>query len=246
MTAENEIIGGRGISKSGITCRPAENRNDYSEAFRLIHRQYVLAGLSRPSSTMMRIAPHQLLPDCETLVAERDSTVVGTLSLIGDGPRMLPLETYFPGPIENLRRQGLRLLEVDCLASIEKTTTFTSQVFAALTRATRQYANLYGYDRTIAAVHPRHCKFYERAMGFRRISDIVTCAMVEGNLAICVAGNPTAPLECKQPWREILYGVNGAELPCRTSPMSPIDRLYFSKLLEQSQRESAEPIRRAA
>jgi hypothetical protein len=247
VIAENQTIGDLGIFKSRIECRPAQSREDYSEAFRLIHRQYCLAGLSRPSPTMLRIAPHQLWPECETLVAERESSrIVGTLSLIGDGPRKLPLESYFPGPIEKLRKQGHRLLEVDCLASIEQTTSFASQVFAALTRSTRQYANLKGYDRTIAAVHPRHCKFYERAMGFRRISDVVTCAMVEGNLAICVVGNPTAPLECKQPWREILYGDNGADLPRRKNPMSSFDRFYFSKLLEQSQQEFDASTRRAA
>ena len=180
----------------------------------------------------MRIAPYQLLPECETIVVERHSRIAGTLSLIGDGPKKLPLDTYFPEALESLRQKGLKLIEVGCLASEDQASTQPSNVYSALTRATIQHANLGQYDRMIAAVHPRHCKLYERGMGFRRISEVVKCDMVEGNLAVCVAGNPGDPEAYSQPWRDIFFAGSNLDFVQRTNPMSPADRLYFSRLLE--------------
>jgi hypothetical protein len=232
--------------KAGIRCRPAESREDYSEAFQLLYRQYCAAGLSRANPTHMRIAPHQLSPDCETIVVEQNASIIGTLSLIGDGKRKLPLDAYFPDAIEKLRREGLRLVEVGCLASEDRASPSPSNVYAALTRATIQLANAGGYHRMIAAVHPRHCKLYERGMGFQRISEVVRCDMVEGNLAVCVAGDPRNPMAYQEPWREIFFGASGATFVQRNRPMSPIDRMHFTRLLEIAERHDQRTIRRAA
>jgi len=233
-------------SKSGIHCRPAESRDDYSNAFRLLYRQYCAAGLSRTNPTHLRIAPHQLSPACETLVVERNQSIVGTLSLIGEGERKLPLEKYFSNEIEALRQQGLKLIEVGCLASEDRASQAPSNVYAALTHATIQHANAGGYDRMIAAVHPRHCKLYERGMGFQRASQAVRCDMVEGNLAVFVVGNPKDPMAFQQPWREIFFANPGLDFIKRTRPMSPMDRLHFAKLLEIAERHDQGAIRRAA
>ncbi len=230
----------------GVRCRPAESREDFREAFRLLYRQYFAAGLSRANPTHMRIAPHQLSPQCETIVVERNANIVGTLSMIGDGEKKLPLEKYFPKEIDSLRQQGLKLIEVGCLASEDEASRTPSNVYAALTRATIQHANAGGYDRMIAAVHPRHCKLYERGMGFQRVSEAVRCNMVEGNLAVCVIGNPREPSAFQQPWREIFFANPGVDLIKRNRYMCPIDRLYFTKLLEIADRHDLGVVCRAA
>jgi hypothetical protein len=194
----------------------------------------------------MRIAPHQLFPECETIVVDQNKIITGTLSLIGDSRNKLPLDHYFPEAIEQLRREGHRLLEVGCLASEDRASPTPSNVYAALTRATIQHANAGGFDRMIAAVHPRHCKLYERGMGFQRISEVVRCDMVEGNLAVCVAGNPRDPLSFQEPWREIFFGNSGLEFVARKLPMSPIDRMHFTRLLEIAERHDQRSTRRAA
>ncbi len=234
MIAKNRQDLDASFSASGIHCRPAESREDFSEAFRLLYRQYCAAGLSRTNPTRMRITPFQLSPECETVIVERRKKIVGTLSLIADVDEKLPLDQYFPEAIDTLRQKGLKLIEIGCLASEDRASQTLSNVYAALTRATIQHANAGGYDRMIAVVHPRHCKLYERGMGFRRVSEVVRCNMVEGNLAVCVAGNPSDPAAFQQPWRDIFFSDSGPELVKRTRPMSPVDRLHFERLIEMS------------
>jgi len=218
-----------------ILCRPADCREDFRQAFRLLYDKYLESKLTCPNPLKMRIAAHQLWPESEILVAKQNRRVVGTVTLIGDGPRKLPLDKIFPRELRSLRREGLRILEVGCLAAIADRNHLHSPIYLALTRATIQHARLRDCDRMLAAVHPRHSKFYERAMAFRRLSGEVPYDSVEGSLAVCVAGNPSDPSEYRQPWRELFFGGEQPQANCGAGgKMSPADRRYFANLLERS------------
>ena len=229
-----------------VASRPAETRADYRAAFELVYRQYHAAGLVRPNPTGVRIAPHQLSPQCTVILAESCGRLVGTVSLVGDGWNGLPIERIFPAAARSFRRRGLRLTEVGCLASVEPPGSFPSPVYVELTKATIHYARLGGFDRMIAAVHPRHGRFYQRAMGFERLGDEAVYDLVNGNRAVCVVGDPHDPARYREPWRELFFAGPRYGSARRVAPMSGVDRKYFRALGDIAEWDPARDVRRVA
>ncbi len=228
-----------------VLCRPAETRADYQEAFRLAYRQYVAAGLIPPNPTGFRIAPHQLQPACTVILAEIEQRVVGTVSLVEDGPAKLPMDRLFPQAVDELRSHGLRLAEVGCLASHDDSQQFPLAVYVELTRATIHYSRLAGCDRMIAAVHPRHSRFYRRAMGFARLSGEASYDLVNNNAAICVCGNPNDADGYREPWREHFFSGPWTGQARRRQLLPEADLRYFQNLRELIDRRSTIHVRRA-
>lgn len=208
--------------KPPVGCRLAATRRDYLGAFGLTYRRYLSAGLIRPNVYGLRIAPHQLSRECLVVLAERRAEIVGTVSLTADGENLLPMDRLFPVPMNRLRDRGMRLVEIGCLASVADEEGYRSAIYVELTRAAIQIARDGGYDRMIAAVHPRHARFYARAMGFRRLSGPVRDPRVNGHAAVCVCGDPSREDAYSEPWRTLFFqnvrqplGKRGARLPDR-------------------------------
>ncbi len=229
-----------------IRCRPAESRWDYCEAFQLVYQRYLSAGLIRPNLVGVRIAPQQLQPGCRVIVAEKAGRVVGTVSLVDGERAKLPVEQLFSQSVELLRANGIRLTEIGCLAAIDDSGRFPSPVYLALTRAAISYARLGAVDRLIVTVHPRHAKFYERAMGFVRLSDELPYDLVNGQPAVCLVGSPHDAQAYRQPWRRHFFGSYPLDHLAHAGQMSEIDCYYFSRLRDIIDRDQRPASRRAA
>ncbi len=209
-----------------VVCSVATNRDELKAAFQLVYNQYLKTGLVQPSHVGMRITDYQLTEQCEIVVAKVNEQVVGTISIIVDKLR-LPLEPAFPNVISELRKQKLKLAEIGCLAAIQDSESSFSPTFAALTRAAIYRSRALGCDRMVAAVHPRHCRFYKRAMGFEQLSNAIPYESVEGQLAVCLAGDPSNPMKYQSPWREIFFDSSTAVTPFVGQGISQADRSYF-------------------
>ncbi len=202
---------------------------EWQAAFGLLYRKYLAANLTSANATCLRIAAHQLRTECTLIVAMRHRQVVGTVSLVEDGPGLLSLDRCFGTQLASFRKRRLRLLEATCLAVAPGNDRVISPVFAALTRATFHIARIRNMDRVIAAVHPRHCRFYQRAMGFEQLSEETQYESVEGSIAVCVSGDPTRPALFRQPWQSMFFG-NIDPLLLRKSWLSAADVAYFQHL----------------
>jgi len=178
----------------------------------------------------MRIAEYQLGKQCEIIVAKHNKRVIGTISLASETSNRLPLESAFPTELGDLRSRVMNLMEIGCLAVDEEGVGDTSIAFAALTREAIMRARERGCQRMVAAVHPRHGNFYERSMGFERLSDPVNYDSVQGHLAVCVAGDPGNPAAYKSPWRELFFSERLEAYRTKLRVMSPADRHYFINL----------------
>lgn len=233
-------------SGSEIRCRPAQSRWDYCEAFHLVYQRYLSAGLVRPNPLGVRIAPQQLQPECRVIVAESRGCIVGTVSLISDERSKLPAEQIFPKTIEVLRASGARLAEVGCLAVLDQSRRFPSPVYLELIRTAICYARQGKYDRLVATVHPRHAKFYERAMGFVRLTGEASYALVNGQPAVCLAGSPHDAQAYREPWRRHFFRAWSPDQLPHSWQMSEIDCFYFSRLREIIDRDQHALTRRAA
>lgn len=234
----------RGGAPDEIVCRPAETRADYAEAFRLTYRQYISAGLAVPNSAGYRIAAHQLEPFCAVILAEAAGTVVGTVSLAWG--ESLPMERLFPRPVAALREAGERIVEVGCLASREESASFPSPVYVALTRATIHWARLGGFGRMIAAVHPRHGRFYRRAMGFRWLGGEASYDLVNHNRAVCVCGDPNDANVYREPWRTHFFSGPWTGNADFGRGLDPADRSHFERLMPVTSQTVQSESRRVA
>lgn len=223
------------LSIDSIWCSTATGRDDLRAAFELIYTRYLACGLTRINPTRMRIAEYQLGEQCEIMVAKHNDRVIGTISLAGEISKRLPLERVFPTALGEMRRRNLNLMEIGCLAVDEEGGGVASLAFAALTQEAIMRARERGCSRIVAAVHPRHGRFYERSMGFVRLSDPRGYDSVQGHLAVCVAGDPANPVAYQAPWRELFFKERLEPHPARLRVMSRIEHDYFRNLMLMAQ-----------
>lgn len=162
----------------------ARCQSDLEDAFRLVYRSYVRAGLQVPNDIGMRMVRHHFLPTTEVLVAKLGRDVISTASLIVDSEIGLPAESMYRDEVEKLRDRGLRLGEVACLADRRESPARFIEIFRMLATLLAQAAVVRGCDALIAATHPRHARFYMRQLGFKRIGEIRECPYVRGNPAV--------------------------------------------------------------
>ena len=116
----------------------------------------------------------------------RDETVF-TVSLIGDGQLGLPMENVYGEEVRSLRKQGVRIGEVSCLADRRSKYRKCFPVFVRLCRLTAQFAWHQGLDRLLVAVHPRHARFYRRFMDFEPIGPERSYPSVQNRPAVALS-----------------------------------------------------------
>ena len=164
----------------------ARSRSDLLGAFSMLYEAYLKAGLESPKASGIRITPFHMLPTTEVLVAKLRGEVISTVSLIGDGYLGIPMQSMYPEQVNGLREQGLRLAEVGCLADRRDSPVRFIDNFKEMTRLLSQVASVRGIDALVVATHPRHARFYKRALGFEQLGDESTCPYAQGNPAVAL------------------------------------------------------------
>jgi len=163
-TCEAEVVQG---TTSEIEYKIAATLDERADAFRLVYRSYLEAGLGQRNPYGMRLTPYHLLPTTEVFIATLRDEVILTASLVTDGGAGLPMECVYGEEVAARRAAGLRLGEVSCLADRRSHFRGFFPVFLRLSRLVVQYARQRGLDELLLAVHPKHARFYERFMTFR-------------------------------------------------------------------------------
>lgn len=150
-----------------IEVKIAATRDEFEQAFRLLARRYQGRGYEEPSPKLFRFTPYHVLPETVTFVAKHGAAVVATLSLVPDTALLgLPLEGIFGPEVALLRREGRRLAEVTSLADQDLGPREFLRVFTALIRLMFQHHVQRGGDSWVITIHPRHARFYRKALGF--------------------------------------------------------------------------------
>ncbi len=155
----------------GVTYKIADCQREREDAFRLVHDAYVRNGLMKPNDAGMRITPFHLLPTTDLLVAYHETKLIYTMTLICDDQLGLPMEEVYGAEVESLRSgDGCYLAEVSCLASRPNALSSVRMfdLFVNLSSLMVQSARENGVKRLVIACHPRHARFYETFLGFRR------------------------------------------------------------------------------
>jgi hypothetical protein len=169
-----------------VALKIAASRGDLFEAFHLVYRAYVRAGLATPNSHRMRVTAFHSLSTTEVFVAKKGDAIVCTMSLVADGKLGLPMECVYADEVMTRRLRGRRLAEVSCLADDHESTGGSCRIVMRLMSLMAQCAKLRGVDELVIAVHPRHAKFYERCAAFMPIGDVRTYHGVCDNPAVAM------------------------------------------------------------
>jgi hypothetical protein len=150
----------------------------------------------------MRVLPIHLRPETQVFVGEHQGAVRGTISLVMDEGSHLPLEDQFRQQVEAIRTSGRRVAEFTSLAIAAGHKQNTTRSFSQLTAVAVAFARRHGIDELLAAVHPRHARFYSRIMGFRCLSDTVPYAGVLNHPAVLIAVSINQLERVEPRWQE--------------------------------------------
>lgn len=154
--------GGRGTPDDALTIRLADCDGHRNRANMLLNRMYSWRGYG---------SNHKLpsTPNCVTFTAASQDEVIGTLTLTVDSAGGLAADRSFKDEIEEFRRApGARLCELTKFAF--DTSSPSRPRLAALFHIVFIYGSMH-YDCTdlFIEVNPRHRRYYEVMLGFRRI-----------------------------------------------------------------------------
>ena len=130
------------------------------------------------------------------LTIARESLTVTTLTAMADGPKGLPLDRVYKDELTKLRGQGRTLVEVGLFADRRKHLARTAEALFQLMR----YAFFYGKERGmtdfVIGVHPRHARFYIRALGFDYLGAERVYPAVNDRPVVLLRGDIQARLKC--------------------------------------------------
>jgi hypothetical protein len=137
------------------------------EAARLVGRMYHAEGYvanDGPYSTS-----HHRLPEATVFVAREQRRITGTLTVVRDSLRGLPMEELYGEELNALRAEGRALCEICSLAIEPGRRTVEGSPFLGLFRMACVYlVHFSPLTDALITLKPSHQSFYERRMGFQR------------------------------------------------------------------------------
>ncbi len=215
-----------------IEYKIASDREERTSAFRLVYESYLRAGLGEPHAAGMRVTRYHLLPTTDVFIARLRGETIFTMTLVIAGELGLPMEAVYPDEVRELRGRGVLAAEISCLADRRAGMRGFFPVFLRLSRLMGQYAWKRGVRCLVAAVHPRHARFYRRVLKFRPIGREKAYPSVRNSPAIAL-GLDLAALEENHPQMyEQFYGSWLPDEALRPRPLSPGEAAYFRRMID--------------
>jgi hypothetical protein len=146
----------------------AQTQAELEACFRLLHDEYVKAGLMRPDPSGMRVTLYHALPTTSMLMCKYGQKVVGTVSLIRKSKLGYPMQQAFN--LDEVFQVGGNVAEVSALAISSHFNAPRELVLIPMLKFLYEYAE-YRFDtrHLVIAVNPRQIVFYEKLFFFRRL-----------------------------------------------------------------------------
>lgn len=227
------------LCEDGIVYKVADNQHERAGAFRVVYDSYVHSGLMRPNFFELRLMPQHLLATTAVFVAMENERVIATVTLVGDGRLGLPMESVYPGEVNDLRLPSRWIGEVSALANTPGDKRVARTAVIRLMQMTARFSVRHGIDDLLIAVHPRHARFYQRAMGFRLLAGKRAYPAVRGFPAVALH----LDLSCVETERpeccDLLFGKRIADDHLRFCPISAAERRHFALVLASAASQDA-------
>lgn len=129
----------------------------------LIRQQYEKQGYTRDAHEFEQLTAYLGLPSTTTFVARKNTSLIGTISLIGDSNHSMPMAAAFSQEIAALREGQRRLAEVSQLAIDGAAATQHERfdILQALFSLVFHHARATHIDYLCIAINPKHEKLYD-------------------------------------------------------------------------------------
>lgn len=158
---------------SAYVFKIAETKEEYEQAYKVLHDAYVQSGFMNPESSGMRILKHFLLPTTLTLVVKFNEKVIGTMSIIRRTRVGLPLEECFS--LSKYIKNGEPCAEISSLAIDKNHLGDRGMVFFPFLK----FLNIIMTDylkikKLFTVVNPSMADYYECLLLFKELHSINT------------------------------------------------------------------------
>lgn len=147
--------------------RIANDLTTRQKAYQLVHDQYVASNYIQPQPSCLWLPVHLALPNTVTIIAEKDTELVGTLSLIFDSDFALPADDLYKKELHYLRKRRRVLAEVISFAVKASQKKSSQDLHIQLMNYAFIIArHLYPATDFVITVNPHHATFYKKKLCF--------------------------------------------------------------------------------
>jgi hypothetical protein len=157
------------MAAAGLRFGVASSCDQVVEAWSLVYRSYLRAGLIRPNPWRLHTVEAAIHPQTLVVMGRITELVVATVSAFVDDGRPLPADQICPDAMARLRSRGRRVMEVSLLADRREHVARSLNSLMELMRYAFFYAIYRQVNDVIIGVNGRHARFYERCFGFERL-----------------------------------------------------------------------------
>jgi len=153
----------------------ANSKEKMQKAFNLVFREYKKDGYVN-ADAKPEIPGYNFLPTSATFIAKFSNEIIGTVTIIGDGERGLPMEMIYRQEAEKIRKNGKKIAEIGQLA-IKRDLKDVPQkeiqlaVLLPLFKLVYFYAKIKGIEKLCVSINPKHESFYD-SIGFENIGGL--------------------------------------------------------------------------
>lgn len=158
------------VHSSEPTCCWATNLAQVESAWQLVYERYSQMGLIDENPFAIHVVPTGVGPHACVIWGPEGAEVGYTMTLFRDGPKGLALDSVYPRPLDELRRNGRHLLEVGMLADRRRCAGGGIKALFAMMRWAVHFGLHNDVTDIIVGVHPRHAQFYIRCYGFQQFA----------------------------------------------------------------------------
>lgn len=171
-------LGRRVPSRSGLAFHLAGEIETVIEAWRLVYRAYLRAGLIGENPYGIHLVPRAVHPLTGVGVGCLDGNVCATISAYLDRSGGLPLDAVYPAELDRLREEGRTLVEVGLLADRRGDLSRSLDATLDLMKYGFFHGLHQGGTDLVIGVHPHHARFYQRIFAFEPFGAESTCPSV--------------------------------------------------------------------
>jgi len=143
----------------------ASTLDEVISAWGLVYRQYLQASFIRPNDISVFTFPEYLSNNSAVVVGETRGSVVCTASAVLDGPQGLPLDAYYQKELNQLRKEGRKLIEIGLLADTRGTAKVNE--IMDLISAISRFGGFSGHHDYVIGVNPKRINLFSRVFGVK-------------------------------------------------------------------------------
>ena len=179
------------VRKGEPTCSCATSLEQVESAWRLVYDRYTEMGLIEENPFGIHTVPGAVGQHAWVIWGPEGRDVGYTMTLFRDNPMGLALDSVYARELDELRRQGRRLLEVGMLADRRRSAARSAAALFSMMRWALHCALQNDLTDLVIGVHPRHALFYTRYYGFEQFASPTSYPLVRNH--------PVVPLRLRIP-----------------------------------------------